>query len=67
MEAIHTQTYQACCYLKLHHFTAPLCTWETAHYRPIHSQIRKIRLDQATFPGRDQAGHAAEDTWGLME
>lgn len=67
MEDTHTQIHQACCYLKWDNFIAPLCTRETAQYRPIHSQTRKIRLDKATFPGRDQTGHAAGDTWDRTE
>lgn len=42
-----------------------LFIWGTAQDRSIHSQIRKISLDQTTCPARDQTGDAAGDTWGL--
>lgn len=66
MEATHTQIYQAC-YLKCHNLIAPLCTRETAEYRSVHSQTRKVRLDQATFPGRDQTGHAEMESFELCQ
>lgn len=68
MEATHTQICQACCYLKSHNFTAPLCTWETAQYKhSINSLPNQKSKTGPSHPGGDQTGHTAGHTWGLME